>query len=457
MISLKRPYGNTLFPWNELRANLDLLLDPSFPHREELLQFIWEQRLFDVEGLCTVDGEPIEVLEPGLRQSGSGPDLVGARLRIGGQLWAGSVEVHVRAGEWYAHGHHLDAAYDSVVLHVVWAHDMDIRTASGNCPPTVVLRERVAPERLVLFERLLRSRGWVPCAGGLAGVEREVVDRCLEDMLEERLERKAASIAAAYAQLGHDPAATAYHALLRGFGGPVSADACAMLAHALPLRVLLKVRDDAVRTEALLFGQAGLLEGEFRDDHPRVLQREHHLLARLHGLAPIPGAAWRYGRLRPSAFPSLRLAQFARFIARHGDALVDLVLRAAPEALREAFAVEAASYWNDRSRFDAPAIHAAKRMGSEAIDHLLINAVLPLRLFLGRAFGHPRPLEEARAFLRTLPAEDNAVVRGWRKVGITVRDAAGSQALLELRGNHCGQRRCLTCVIGMELLSEPFR
>ncbi len=451
------PSNLSLFPITPRSDGPDLLFDPSFPHREELLQFIWEQRLFDEQGLRTTSGEPVEVLAPGTRQGGSGPDLPGARLRIAGQEWAGSVEVHVRAGEWYAHGHHLDPAYDNVALHVVWAHDVDVRTTSGRCPPTVVLRDRVAPERLALCERLLRSRGWVPCAGGLAHMDRRVIERCLDELLQERMERKAVAVSALYARLGHDPLATAYHLLLRGFGGAVNAEACAMLAHALPVRLLLKVRDDPTRLEALLLGQAGMLHAKLEDPHAQTLFHEHRLLAALHGLKPSPAVAWQHGRLRPQAFPGLRLAQFARFFAAHGEALVERVMTGDAAWWREALAVEAGPSWHARYRFDRPSAPLPKRMGGEAIDHVLINAVAPLRMVLARAYGRPEAQREATALLRALPAERNEVVRGWARAGIRVGDAAGSQALLELRITRCGQRRCLTCVIGTELLSEPWR
>ena len=144
-------------------AGSDILLDPSFPYREELLQFIWEQRLFDPLNLCTMDGETVEVLRPGRLHTNSGPDLVDAQVRIGGQLWYGNVEVHVRSGEWYMHGHEQDTAYDNVVLHVVYTHDLDVRTKAGSRVPTVELKNRITSGRLETFKQLMRTKAWVPC------------------------------------------------------------------------------------------------------------------------------------------------------------------------------------------------------------------------------------------------------------------------------------------------------
>jgi hypothetical protein len=271
----------------------------------------------------------------------------------------------------------------------------------------------------------------------------------LDEALTERIASKAAQVSALHARSGHDPLSTVHHVLLRAFGGVVNAEACAMLAHALPVRTLLKVRDDELRLEALLFGQAGMLRMDLSDPYARLLQREHAVLARLHGLSPAPLAAWKYGRLRPSAFPTLRLAQYARFFALQGDRLVASVLEGDVRSLRERFSVTAGPYWMDRYRFDRPSPEEPKRMGAEAIDHVLVNAVAPLRAALLR--GTPGAAVE---LLRSLPAERNAIVQGWEKAGIRVHDAAGSQALVQLRRTKCGQRACVSCVIGRKLLSR---
>ncbi|MCC7502757.1 MAG: DUF2851 family protein [Flavobacteriales bacterium] len=432
----------------------DVLLDPSFPYREELLQFIWEQGLFHRHGLRTVDGEPVEVMQAGVRQANSGPDLVDATVRIGGQLWAGTVEVHVRASEWYAHGHHTDPAYDNVVLHVVWVHDMDVRTSGGGRPPAVVLKDLVDPQRLAVFADLMKRKAWVPCERQVAGVGEKVVDDQLEQVLRARLERKAAEVQLLHERLGNDPLATLHHMLLRAMGSKVNAEPFSMLANALPIKTLLKVRDDAARTEALLFGQAGLLQVDFLDEYPRLLQQEHALLARLHDLRPAPVAAWKFGRLRPSAFPSLRIAQYAQLIMQHGNSLMDLLETEDVDQLTARLNVAASTYWNTHHRFDQLSPESVKRLGADAVEHILINAVVPLRLGLGRTLGRKRMSAGAAELLRQLPPERNVIMRGWASLGIQAGDAARSQALIELKNHSCALRRCLTCGIGRDLLKR---
>ncbi len=433
-------------------SGTDVMLDPSFPYREELLQFIWEQRLFDPLNFCTMDGETVEVLRPGRLHHNSGPDLVEAQVRIGGQVWAGNVEVHIRSSEWYAHGHETDPAYDNVVLHVVYEHDLDVRTKGGVRVPTVELKNRIASGRLETFKELMRAKAWVPCEPQFEHVDRSRLPLWLERVLIERLERKCADVEALYTQLNGDALETFWHVLARGFGFKANAEPFRMLAQALPLKALLKYRDDPMRTEALLFGQAGLLNVDFLDDHPRALQQEHRMLAALHGLKPAPVAAWQFGRLRPPNFPTVRLAQLAQVIARSDGSFTHLLEQNDPAVISDHLQVEADGYWLTHHRFDQASKPSSKRLGADAAQGLIINAIVPYLFAMGRVQGREDFGERALKLLEALPAEQNTIVDGWAQLGVKADTAARSQALIELKNQYCGQRRCLSCVIGMDLL-----
>ncbi len=216
----------------------NMLLEPDFPYGEELLQSIWEQRVFDQHALRTTDGQPVEVIKPGHIQRNSGPDLGGAELRIDGQLWAGTVEVHLRSSEWNAHGHQFDPAYENVVLHVVYQHDDEVRTAKGRALPTVELFTRVSTGSIALHLELMRNKGFVPCASLIQRVDAMEWSMWLERVLIERLERKTLEVEALFHQLNGDAAGTLYHMLARAFGFKVNAEPFGMLAHALPLRII---------------------------------------------------------------------------------------------------------------------------------------------------------------------------------------------------------------------------
>lgn len=428
---------------------------PTF--KEDLLQFIWEQQLFDRHALRTTDDEPMEVLRPGRVQHHSGPDVIDARIRIDGQVWAGNVEVHLRSSEWYAHGHQKDPAYDNVVLHVVWEHDMAVRTARGARVPTLELAQRVRSEHLVAYERLMRNKSWVACEEDIGSVDPARVDLWLERVLIERMERKTHEVATLFHQLGGDRAETFYHLLARAFGVKVNAEPFAMLAHALPLKVLLKYRDDALRTEALLFGQAGLLRVDLVDEHPRALQAEHTVLAHLHDLRPAPMAAWKFARLHPPNFPTIRIAQFAQVIMRTDGVFSEILECDDLRALERTLMVTAGPYWNDHYRFDERSAGGPKRLGAGAVGHLVVNAIVPFRFAMARHVGDEGAMQRALRLLDAVLPEANGIVDRWMALGMRAENAARSQALIELKNLYCSPRRCLLCGIGTELLKQGTR
>lgn len=429
----------------------DQLLEPGFPYGEELLQFIWEQRLYDQHGLRTTDGRPVEVLDPGRIQSNSGPDLNDAKLRIADQLWAGTVEVHLRSSAWNAHGHQFDPAYENVVLHVVHSHDADVSTLGGHILPTLELGTRISTDSIALHLELMRSQSKVGCAKHIHRAEAMRTSAWLERLLVERLERKTAVVEALFLQLDKDPAATLYHLLARAFGLKVNAEPFGMLAHALPLKLLLKYRDDPQRMEALLFGQAGLLQVDFVDEHPRGLQEEHAALARMHELRPAPLAAWKFGRMRPVNFPTLRIAQLAQLLMRCDGSFSDLLEEDDASVIRTRLAVEAGPYWSTHYVFDKESTSSPKRLGHAACDHLIINALVPGLFAMGRVTGRTGWEERALSLLEQLPAEKNSLVSAWAELGLVADNAARGQALIELKNNYCDPRRCLSCGIGNQL------
>ena len=430
------------------------LLEPSFPYGEDLLQFIWESQCFDQRDLRTTDGRSIEVLNAGRIQQNSGPDLSEALIRIDGQLWAGNIEVHLRSSDWNTHGHQFDPAYDNVTLHVVYQRDRAVLTSKGAELPTIELMDRVRLDSVSQHRDLMLSRAWVPCAGSIDRVDPELIDRWLERVLLQRLERKADEVEGLFRRLGDDPRETFYNVLLRALGSKVNAEPFGMLANALPLRVLLKYRDDPFRIEALLFGQAGLLRTDFVEDYPRRLQAEHQLLAQLHGLRPAPLAAWKFGRMRPANFPTLRIAQLTQFITRSDGAFSSLLDEDDTFVLRTALDVEASGFWNDHFTFGQVATASPKRLGGSAADGIIINAIVPYLFAQKRLRGDDASAERALHLLRRLPAERNSITHGWAALGVRIDNAAHSQALLELKNRYCGQRRCLSCVIGTELLKH---
>ena len=341
-----------------------------------------------------------------------------------------------------------------MVLHVVYVHDMDVRTRAGSRVPTVELQHRIPAERLDTYRDLMRTKAWVPCAPRIAEADPSRIALWLERVLVERLERKCAAVEEECERCGGDALEAFWRVLAQGFGTKVNAEAFNMLAKSLPLRLLLKYSDDPIRVEALLFGQAGLLQVDFIEEYPRRLQTEHRSLAGLHGLEPVPVAAWRFGGLRPSNFPSVRLAQLAALVSSPQGSIDAILAHDDTTLLRHLLAVEASGYWDDHYHFGQPSRKAPKRLGPDAAHGLIINAIVPYFFAMGRTQGKPVLQERALRLLESLPAEANAIIDGWAGLGVKAGSAGRSQALLELKSRYCGQRRCLSCVIGASLLAR---
>lgn len=422
--------------------------------REDFLHFCWRWRRFDMAELRTTDGQTLEILHPGELNQHAGPDFFNARIRLNGTLWAGNIELHVRASEWLEHGHQRDKAYDNVILHVVFEEDVVLRRRNGDLIPCLSLHNRLFPKIIDSYFRLEHTRLWIPCASSIGEVSPIVIQNWCDRLLVERLEEKTQKMQAVLAQTQFDWEEAFHRLLARNFGLKVNTDPFEHLANSLPLKIIKRHRADPSQVEALFFGQAGLLEVDYSDSYPLQLQREYRHLAHKYGLEPIPASLWKFLRLRPANFPTVRIAQLAALYHKC-EAPFNAVLEAENiEELENLFATAPAPYWLDHYQFDKPSKNHVKIPGREFIHLLAINTLAPMLFLYGKERHRPTLQEKALAWLETLPAERNAVINQWHKLGIKPAHAYQSQALLHLRSNYCEAKRCLSCAIGTALLKE---
>ena len=428
--------------------------------REDFLHYVWQHQYFDKLDLRTVDGEEIQVLRPGHRNSDAGPDFLNARLRLGDVEWNGAVEIHLRASDWARHNHQIDPKYDQVVLHVVGSHDVDVTRTNGSRIPTLALQMRWAPELLARYQALVEAPAAapLPCAPLLNLVPEITKTAMAERALMERVERKADAIMAIHEALGQDWEATAYHALMAAFGFQKNSEPLARLAKALPLAVLRRHRHNQRQVEALLFGQAGFLvenEETIADSYIQDLRQEHAFLRHKYDLGAdaLLVHEWNYLRLRPANFPPVRLGQLAGLLHAR-PALFDALLTAqSVAALTEFFRVPVPTYWREHFRPGRPGRVPA--LGKGSTDLLITNVVVPLRVAYARHVGQPVLVENSVALLGELPAEHNQYTDMYETLGFAHRTAADSQGLLALHKNFCVLRRCLQCAIGGRLVQQP--
>jgi hypothetical protein len=420
---------------------------------EEFLHHTWAHRLFEQRHLRTVEGLPVEVVHPGELHADAGPDFFNALLKIGGQLWAGNVEVHVRASDWTRHGHQYDAAYHSVILHVVHDYDAAVTRPGGTAIPALELGPHILPGAYARYLQLSSSTSRIPCANLLGPKDGPVIEAWMDTVLAARMEERTVHVERLLAHNRNDWEETCYQYLARGFGFRINAEPFEQLARSLPLKLIN--RHARLQAEALLFGQAGMLEARFRGGYPLKLQQEFRYLQHKLGLKRVLHAhSWKFLRMRPSNFPGVRLAQFAAFLAHHPRLLAELLEENKLTGLRALFEAAVSVYWEDHYTMGHRAARKIKHLGAGAVELLLINAVIPLVYAYGRIRGEKGYMHRALRFLAELGPEDNRVLREWKKWGVAPRCAGHSQALIHLKKKYCDKRKCLDCGIGRALLKN---
>ena len=421
---------------------------------ESLLHFMWRYQSFTFNGLCTTNGEPIEVIDPGLYNTNSGPDFSNAKVRIGKTLWAGNVEMHIKSSEWYLHNHHSDSAYDNVILHVVVENDQAAVTTRGTFVQTLVvpypsdLRES--------HENLMKSAEWIPCASKIRHVNSLLIDSTIDRMQAERLETKSQRVIELVNLCNGSWEEAFYRDISRSFGLKNNALPFQLLAQALPLKILAKHRNNILQLEALLFGQSGLLEKAKPDSFTLALKKEYGFLKEKYHLSPIEPSLWKFMRLRPASFPTVRIALLAMLVHKSSRLFSKLLEIETVEQIVNLLTVEASDYWTNHYIFGEESKSMRKRLGNETVKLITINTVIPFMFSYGRSRSKADMETKAITLLQQMPPEKNSIVENFEKLGIAATSAFDSQALIHLKANYCDTRKCIYCPIGVSILRKQL-
>ena len=418
------------------------------------MQFVWQHQLLQGE-LHTTDGTPLTIIKPGLLNRDAGPDFSNAKIRIGNVLWVGNVELHVRASDWKAHGHSGDENYSNIILHVVYTHDYDIVMGDGKRVATVEISSAIPAAMVSQFDEMAgREDGEVACSRQLLELPPLLLRSVSDRLLVERMERKVRDIDRLLQDSIGEWELVCYWMVARYFGGKTNAYAFEMLAKFSPLKTIAKIKDNPFRVEALLMGQSGLLDASFKDDYPARLKKEYQYLQHAYRLTPMKGYLWKFFRLRPTSFPTLRISQLAALITGTSHLFARMVEIGDVAELKKLFRVSASEYWETHYRFDIATETHSVIIGDSFIDILIINAWAPLLFEYGVRHAREDLCDRAFSLLHQMKAEDNYVVRMWKRMGLIVEDAAYSQSLVQLYNEHCMLDDCLSCPIGYHVLKS---
>jgi hypothetical protein len=423
----------------------------------EFLKYLWKYILYDMESLVDNEKNKIVVLNPGEYNRDSGPDFFNARISVAGTVWAGNIEIHSKSSHFDNHGHQNDPAFNNVILHIVAENDKRVFNSIGEEILTVKIS--FDPAYYEKYISLVNNPYVIACQDDIKKLDSILVRHWLNTLIIERLQSKSESILKIFSDTGNDWDETFYRLLARYFGFRVNTEPFEMLATALPYKIIRKHSDNLFQIEALLFGTAGLLEtGLFKealsDEYYCNLIKEYTVLAAKYSLKPLHGWLWKFSRLRPPNFPTIRLSQLAALLSISGG-LFSRVLEAVDiKHIKGLFEVSASSYWNDHFVFARKSKNAIKRTGTQAIEILLINSVIPLIFVYGRSRDSQEISERALSFLEEISPEGNIIIAEWEATGLLAESAFYSQALIHLRNEYCKRRKCLECRIGNKIISQ---
>ena len=418
---------------------------------EKLLQFIWQFQYFNKNELTTVDGTSLNIIHPGNFNHNQGPDFSEARIKLNNTVWVGNIEIHTEASQWHAHHHANDHNYSNIILHVVWKNDDDIKDANAQPIAMLELQPLVSKLMLQQYERLMNAKGFVACEDHLPALSSVGWLSWKERLAAERLERKALSILDNLQQANNHWEEIFWWQLAKNFGAKVNAAIFEQMARSLPVNILAKHKSQVIQLEALILGQANLLNKDFEEDYPKMLKREYKFLSNKYQLKPINKAP-DFLRMRPANFPTIRLAQLAMLVY-HSTHLFSKILEINDlDELRKLLDVTANDYWHYHYLFDQPTNYQLKNLGRTMTDNIIINTIIPVLFAYGMYHNTNEWKDKAIMYLSQLAAEKNKITNAWKEHNVSNENALESQALLELKNNYCDNKRCLQCAVGFKLL-----
>jgi hypothetical protein len=421
--------------------------------KEDFLHYLWKFKKFDSTNLHAFNGESISIIDCGQYLKFSGPDFFNARIEIGGQKWAGNVEIHLKSSDWYLHHHEIDAAYESVILHVVWEHDTEIFRKNNTEIPVLELRHYVSADTIANYQALSAPKSWIFCERQLKDIDSFVLDSWLERLFFERLESKSGPIIHLLSAFENDWEAVLFCILAKNFGLNTNGDAFLKIARSIPFIAIRKEAGEPENLEALLMGFAGLLEAEKEDVYYKRLKTVYDFLVHKYRLEKAPVASVEFFQHRPDNFPTIRLAQLAQLYHMESNLFSKIVSAATIAELHAIFKVDVSEYWRSHYQFDKLSPEKRKPLSTSFINLLLVNSVIPIRFAYAKSVGKDVS-EDLIALTVELESEKNAVIDKFASFGIKSKSAFDSQSLLQLKNDYCAKGRCLDCAIGMELLKS---
>jgi hypothetical protein len=423
------------------------------PLKEDFLHYLWRLKKINTHDLVTSDGRLINIIHFGTYNTDSGPDFFNAKIEIDGTVWAGNIEMHVFSSDWVRHKHQHDKAYENVILHVVYEHDLKNHDSLVQNIPTIELKGKIPKSYLDTYLLLMQSSATIPCSNNIRYIDHHKIEFWKYALVIERLQSKSEHIDTIYNQCGQDWESTLYVLLARYFGTKVNTEPFEMVAKSLPLSYIFKNKNNRETIDALVFGQAGMLMADYKDDYFMELKKEYQHQQAKYMLTPINPVAWKFSKMRPINFPTVRLAQFSALLYKVSYLFSQIKESDSPAEIKAILTSKPHEYWDDHYRFGVESIHINKRISDDFIDLLIINAVAPVLYFYGKVNNEERFIDKSIQLLESVGSEGNNIVDEWKALGLKSKTGFDSQAMIQLKTKYCSNFKCLDCKIGHEIMN----
>lgn len=425
----------------------------NFP--EDFLHYVWQFRSFDHYDLKTADGENLKVIHQGFLNKNAGPDFNSGKIQLGETIWAGNIEIHIKSSDWLKHNHQSDASYENVILHVVYENDIEIKRIDGSVLPVLELKKRIANELIEKYQNLFLTLTDFPCIAQIKTVDKLIVDSFLSRTLIERFEQKTDAVIKTLNELNGNWDETFYRFLARNFGFKVNALPFELFAKAVPQQIYGKHKGNSMQIEALVFGSAGFLNVNFDDEYPKKLKQEFQFLQKKYKLKPVDVSIWKFMRMRPQNFPTIRLAQFAALVVKANHLFSKVMEISSTSALRSLFEdLPVNPYWKTHYHFKKETAGVSIQIGKSSLDNVLLNTVALFLFAYGKHTDTQFYISRAIKLLESLSAERNAITEKFISAGVEIDNAFASQGILQLKKNYCDEKKCLSCGIGIKILKQ---
>lgn len=410
--------------------------------KEDYLHQIWNKKRLPFHRMKLTDGKSIIVKSTGSYNLDSGPDFFNGEVLIDEISWVGNIEIHVKSSDWYLHKHQFDAAYENVILHVVYEYDKDV-FINGRIVPTLELKNFIQDEHYQYHLINTTATSEFVCSKSILNLDPIYLELMKEKAIFQRLDRKIEPfITNLNSEINYSQ--ILYEMLGQSFGMKLNALPFQELTKRIPLRILK--RESIEYTNSLIFGVSGFINNlEFDDLSGWKFLKEKHLLNSM------PSFEWKRKGVRPVGFPLQRLTQFVEVVKRFDFNLIFLNLEVS-KMISFFYDILDISDISDISVINEHAKNSKLKMSNSIKDLIIINCFVPFLWWFGKIKSEELFFEKALDVLSLISPEKNRITKKWNQLGVETKKAYDSQALLEIYNEFCFKKKCLSCTIGNKIL-----